>query len=372
MSDSTTDVVVIGAGMAGASAGYEISDHASVVMLEAEGEMPVHTTGRSAAMLIAGYGSPVVQSLTAASKADFDRLETVLETAPLTIPRPVIYIAEPDVADQLDRLLDLPGVEEISVEAALEFFPALVPSVLERAAHGHGGTDLDVMALYDGYVRGLKHRGGTVRRRSRMTSATKVTGGWEVETEAGMISCGSVVNTAGAWGDDVAIKAGVEPVGLQPMRRTAFTAPVDPPAGFHSWAFIMDAAERYYARPEGGALLGSAAEEEPAPPGDPRVDDLRVAMALDALQRVTTFPLRTVQSQWVGLRTFAPDRSPVVGESEAGSGFWWSVGQGGYGIQMAPALARTLAALHSGSEVPADVAATGLSRAQLGPDRFNR
>ena len=356
--------------MAGASAAYEIAEHASVVMLEAEGEMPVHTTGRSAAMLIAGYGSPIVQALTAASKADFDRLEHVLDTAPLTFPRAVIYLAEPDVADQLDQLLDLPGVEEIGVDAALEFFPALAPSALSRAAHGHGGTDLDVMALYDGYVRGLKHSGGVVKRHSRMTAATRVNGGWEVTTEAGTISCGSIVNAAGAWGDDVAVKAGVAPVGLQPMRRTAFTAPVSPPEGFGSWAFIMDAAERFYARPEGGALLGSAAEEEPAPPGDPRVDDLQVAMALDHLQRVTTFPLRSVQTQWVGLRTFAADRSPVIGESEPGSGFWWSVGQGGYGIQMAPALARTLAALHAGGELPADVAATGLTAAALGPGRF--
>ena len=119
-----------------------------------------------------------------------------------------------------------------------------------------------------------------------------------------------------------------------------------------------------------GALLGSAAEEEPAPPGDPRVDDLQVAMALDHLQRVTTFPLRSIQTQWVGLRTFAPDRSPVIGESEPGSGFWWSVGQGGYGIQMAPALARTLAALHAGGDIPADVAATGLTVDLLGPGRF--
>ena len=252
MSDQTTDVVVIGAGMAGASAAYEIADHAGVVMLEAEGEMPVHTTGRSAAMLIAGYGSETVQHLTASSRDDFTRLETVLDTAPLTLPRAVIYIADPEVAGDLDHLLDLPGVEEISVDGALEFFPALVPGALARAAHGHGGEDLDVMALYDGYVRGLKHRGGTVQRHSRMISAVKVTGGWEVTTEAGTISCGSVVNTAGAWGDDVAAKAGVAPVGLQPMRRTAFTAPVVPPEGFGSWAFIMDAAERFYARPEGG------------------------------------------------------------------------------------------------------------------------
>ena len=339
----TADVVVVGGGMAGVSAAYELSARCSVVLLEAENDMPVHTTGRSAAFYLPAYGNAVVRGLTAASLHTFRALPELVGAPPLLSPRSVLYVADDDAAPHLVEHLSTETVEPISVDGACAEFPLLRREAITAAAIDVSGSDIDVLALHQGYLRGSRERGVAVVRGARVTDLRRSSGAWTVQTTTGTVSAAHVVNAAGAWCDEVAALAGAPQLGLQPLRRSIFVSPVDAPPGFLHWPLVTDAAERWYAKPEGDALLASPAEEVPHPPGSPQPDMLLIAEAMDRIRAMTTLPLRTVRTQWAGLRTFAPDRTPVVGESEPGSGFWWLAGQGGYGIQLAPALAVELA-----------------------------
>lgn len=340
---ATADVVVVGGGMAGVSAAYELSKRCRVVLVEAERDMPMHTTGRSAAFYLPAYGNTVVRGLTAASRESFDRLPEELGTPALLSQRTVLYVADADVLPQLSEHLALETVQSVSVEEACAAFPLLRAGALAGAAMDHSGSDIDVLALHQAYLRGCRANGTTVLRLARVTGLRCTGSGWTVQTSAGTITGGQVVNAAGAWADEVALLAGQPTMGLRPLRRSIFVSPVDAPAGFLHWPMLTDPAERWYAKPEGDALLASPAEEEPHPPGIPQPDELLIAQAMDFVRRMTTLPLRTVRAAWAGLRTFAPDRTPVVGESLRGTGFWWLAGQGGYGIQLAPAVAVELA-----------------------------
>lgn len=339
----TTDVVVIGGGMAGVSAAYELSEHCCVVLLEAEPDMPVHTTGRSAAFYLPAYGNAVVRGLTAASLESFRVLPEHLDTPPLLSPRAVLYVADADAAPHIAGHAAVETVRPVSVEQACAAFPLLRPEALVAAAMDESGSDIDVLGLHAGYVRGCRQRGVVVLRGSPVTALRRSGPGWTVHTPSATFSAAHVVNAAGAWSDGLALLAGEPRLGLEPLRRSLFVSPVRAPDGFLRWPLLIDAGERWYAKPEGDALLASPAEEVPHPPGSPQPDMLRIAQALDRIRTMTTLPLRTVRAQWAGLRTFAADRTPVVGESEPGSGFWWLAGQGGYGIQLAPALAAELA-----------------------------
>jgi D-arginine dehydrogenase len=294
-------------------------------------------------MYLPAYGNAVIRALTAASRDVFAELMDSLDTPPLLSPRRVLYIADRAIEHCMQSLLGHDAVAPVSLKEAQRLYPALRPDVLVAAAVDETGSDIDVLALHQGYVRGFKARGGTLIKGARVRTIRWRDEQWVIDAGAVSYSAPVVVNAAGAWADEVARAAGLPPVGLAPMRRSVFVSPVSPPRDFLGWPFLMDAAERFYAKPEGDALLGSPADEVPHPPGDPQPDDLAIALALEHLREVTTFPLRSVHTRWAGLRTFAPDRSPVMGEALPGSGFWWLAGQGGYGIQIAPALARLVA-----------------------------
>jgi D-arginine dehydrogenase len=177
-----------------------------------------------------------------------------------------------------------------------------------------------------------------------------------------------VVNASGAWGDLVAGLAGIEPIGLQPMRRTAFMVPGD--AACADWPFVVDIEERFYFRPDGAQFLCSLAEETLSPPIDPRPEMADIAIAIDRINEATTLGIRTVSSQWTGLRTFAPDREMVIGPEPGTPGFFWLVGQGGTGIQTSPACGALVAALVTGTPPPPELDAAGIDPDQYSPDRF--
>lgn len=344
------DVLVAGGGIAGVSVAYEIAAHATVLLVEAEPALATHTTGRSAAIYAPSYGGPAVRALTAASEQRFHDLETELDTPPLLGPRPVLWLgADDEAAAHVD---DLPA-ERISPARARELCPALRDVV--AAACDLDARDIDVMALHDGYRRGLRRRGGTIRTASPVTAIARDGAGWRVEVgEAGEeVTADVVVNAAGAWADDLAAKAGVRTIGLRPLRRTAAIAsgarPADP-----AWPLVVDAADRWYFRPEGERLLISPSDETPSEPCDAKPDELDVALALERINEATTLGLRRVHTAWAGLRSFVADRSPVVGAWPDSPGFVFFAGQGGYGIQMAPALALLGAAMALGLPVPAD------------------
>jgi D-arginine dehydrogenase len=340
------DVLVVGGGIAGVSIAYELAAHATVLLAEAEPTLAEHTTGRSAAIYAPSYGGPVVRALTAASGTRFRDLETELDTPPLLTPRPVLWLAVDD--EGVARLDALPA-EPITAARARVMCPPL--RTIAAVARDDSASDIDVMALHDAYRRGLRARGGTIRTAGPVTALHRDGQGWlatvgEQETPADI-----VVNAAGAWVDDLAVRAGVPTIGLRPMRRTialaSGPAPVDP-----AWPLVADAADRFYFRPEGGRMLISPADETPSEPCDAKPDELDVALAIERINDVTTLGLRRVHTAWAGLRSFVADRGPVVGAWPDHPGFVFFAGQGGYGIQMAPALAALGAAVALGRAIP--------------------
>ncbi|MFC5287592.1 NAD(P)/FAD-dependent oxidoreductase [Actinokineospora guangxiensis] len=344
------DFVVAGGGIAGVSVAAELARRGSVLLVEAEPALAVHTTGRSAAIFLPSYGGPIIRALTAASRP---RLADGLLT-----PLPMLWLGE-------DATTEIPGSVPIDVARARQFCPALRPDAFTSAALDEHTADIDAMGLHQHYVRELRSRGGEIRKGAPITALTRNGACWRVGIGPDTVGAGQVVAAAGAWTDRLAELAGVPPVGLRPLRRTVAIAagePIDP-----AWPLVADVAETCYFRPESGALLVSPADETPSEPVDARPEDLDVARALDRVNEMTTLKLRTVRTAWAGLRTFAPDRGPVVGARAGHPGFAFFAGQGGYGIQMAPALAAAGAAAIAGEPIPADVAVTA---EQLSPDRF--
>jgi D-arginine dehydrogenase len=343
----TCDVVVVGAGMAGASVAAEIARERSVIVLEAEEVAGRHSTGRSAASYLPSYGSGPVRALTVASRPLYDEMSAVAGV-PLLTPRPQLSVAtDPESAAALDDLLHQYGhLEAVSAERARQLCPVLRPDVALGGALDSSSMDIDVAGLHQAYLSLLNQRGGAMRRSTPVQEIRSTpSGSWEVEAAGVLISCDVVVDAAGAWVDVVAAAAGVPPIGIQPKRRTIFLSRVSSPGGLSGWPILVDARERWYFKPEGDHILVSPAEETDCPPSDARPDELAIAACLDAVNAVTTLELRSVSHSWAGLRSFVRDRMPVVGAWPEHPGFHFLAGQGGYGIQMAPALA-VLAADH--------------------------
>ena len=366
------DVLVIGGGMGGASAGYELSRDGRVAVLEKEDHLAVHSTGRSAAILMETYGNAAIRALTRASRAFLEAPPAGFTEEPLQTPRGTLVVGEPgDVAGLKDRLAEIegrvPGVAWLEGDELSRLVPCLLPGRWAGALHEPGAVDLDVNELLQGFVRGLRARGGAVRTGAEVLGLAREGGLWTVTTAAGTFQAPLLVNAAGAWADAVGRLAGARPIGLVPMRRTAITfdAALDP----SPWPFVIDAQETFYFKPESRRLLVSPCDETPVEPCNAAPDDYDVAVAVDLLQRATTLEVRHIASRWAGLRSFVADRTPVVGPDPEVEGLVWLAAQGGYGIQTAPALARLCRALTLGQGVPADLAALGLEEAAIRPGR---
>jgi D-arginine dehydrogenase len=246
--------------------------------------------------------------------------------------------------------------------------PVLDPKWATIGLLERGSQEIDVSALHQGFLRGLRTRDGTVITDAEVTSIGPTGGRWRVETSAGSVNAGIVVDAAGAWADGIADLAGIPPLGLQPMRRTAFTfAALEHDAS--TWPFVIEVGEQFYFKPEPGHLLGSLCEETPMHPHDVRPEEVDVALAIDRIQRATTLEIRHVEKAWAGLRTFAPDRNPVNGFDPDSDGFYWLAGQGGFGIMTSPAMARAAAGIIIDGSLPADLA-QGITIDQLSPSRL--
>ncbi|HEV7204278.1 MAG TPA: FAD-dependent oxidoreductase [Jatrophihabitans sp.] len=365
------DVLVIGGGMAGVSIGYELAADRRVGLLEMEATLAFHTTGRSAAMFLESYGGAPIRALTTASRAFLENPPDDVESALLT-PRAMLHIAAAGRGEQLrqlhrDVLPLVPDVRLFEGDDVRALQPLLRPGHVEVGLLEPGAMEVDVHALHQGYVRGLRRRGGEIAASAGMVSAQRTAGVWTVTDRAGGTwQAPVVVDAAGAWADEVAMLFGARPVGLRPLRRTAFM--IDGVAGGDDGPMIADIDDTFYIKPEGHQYLCSPSDETPQPPSDARPDELEIARALDAIAEATTLDVRHVRSAWAGLRSFVADRTPVVGPDTV-DGFFWCAAQGGYGIQTAPALARTAASLLRGEPVPDDVARRGLAAADLAPGR---
>jgi D-arginine dehydrogenase len=371
--DATFDVVVIGAGIAGAAAAWSLAEHLRVVLVERESAPGVHATGRSASVLSETSGHPVVCVLARASRPFFERPPDAFCETPLLTARGLAWVGQGDDADVLDAFAEsarplTPTVRRLSPQATLELLPGFRPvAVAGGAVYEPDAMSIDTAAMLQGFVAGTRRRGSVVLTTSEAISAVNAgSSGWVTTIGDRTLTSTHIVNAAGAWGDIVAERCGVAPLGLQPLRRTAAIVPA--PDWVGGWPLVMDIAGRYYVEPEAGGLLVSPADETASEPCDARPDEIDVAIALDQLAAATEVPVRSVRRAWAGLRTFTPDRVPVLGEDPGTAGFWWLVGQGGAGIKTAPAMAALLTAQLTGADTGPDD--TGRLSRLLTPQRF--
>lgn len=348
-------IAVIGGGIAGASAARALSEHPSrpeVVLLEAEGQLAHHTTGRSAAQLIENYGAGPVRPLTTASLPYLHHPPERHAPTPLLKRQPVLTVGRPDQDAVIEAQLvegrrANPDIAEISPAEAGRLFPPLRTERLSRAIIEPGSSDIDVSALHQAFIRAFADRGGRIETLARVDAARRPPSGdgpWIIETARGDWEADIVVNAAGAWGDVVAERAGVRPVGLVPKRRTAFMV-ASRWDGSAEWAMAADAELAWYLKPDGPQFLCSPADETPSEPVDAKPEEIDIALAIERINEATTLDIRSVRSSWAGLRTFAPDGSMVIGPDPDESTFVWCVGQGGTGIQTSPGAGQLLADL---------------------------
>lgn len=364
------DIVVVGGGIAGASIAAELASSCDVLLLEMEDRPGYHSTGRSAAIYIESYGPPPIRKLSKASKSFLAAPPAEFEEEGFLSPRGILYLAgEEDVAT-LDTLVrEESCVEEMSLDEAVEWVPILKRDWIAKAAVERGASDIDVARLHQAYLRALKHRGGEILLKTMVSGMTRKDGVWNISTASGDIAAPVVINAAGAWADELAALAGIARKGLSPMRRTGAILP--PPQGVEvdTWPLVADMGDRFYFKPDAGKLMVSPADETPVPPGDAYVDDMELAEGLYRFEQGVTMPVERVERTWAGLRTFAPDRVPLVGFDEGAEGFFWFAGQGGYGIQTAPGMAMLGASLALGNGVPAPLQALGLDVGEVAPGR---
>ena len=369
---ATSDILVIGGGIAGLSAAAELSKSARVTVLEGEEQIGFHSSGRSATMVHYALGDRLVRALTLASRAFFENPPEHFGEIPLGRRMPVLIHGRDDELARLDSLY-----EDMAPFATLERLDArgvheLCPLLRDDARHGiadRDGIRLDPHALLQGNLRTLRNQGGELRTGQRVAAIDRAQGAWTVRTEKGEIhSAPILVNAAGSWADEIAGLAGVASLGLEPKRRTIITFDAPPGTDLERLPFAKTVGDELYFAPESGRLFASPMDEVPSGPCDAQPDEFEVALAAHRVEERTVVKVDRIHSRWAGLRTFAPDRHPAVGFADDAEGFFWLAGQGGFGLQTSPAMASIAAGLILNRDWPvADVSAQDLS-----PGRFFR
>lgn len=360
------DVAIVGAGIAGASLAAEVAGEASVLILEAEEQPGYHSTGRSAAFWSESYGGPLIQPLTSASGRFLADPPEGFADRPFLSPRGAIHVADAHGRAELEALetgfgavVPLRRLDRAALEAVV---PGLKPG-WEAGLYEPTCADIDVARLHHAYLKRARARGAALVTEARVEQAERRDGSWRIETGAGVFEADVLVDAAGAWADDVAVAADVAPLGITPFRRTIAQVRTVPPAPAEL-PLVIDALGRFYFKPEAsGRLWLSPHDETRCDPGDCAPEELDVALAIDRLESAVAWRVERVEHAWAGLRSFAPDRLPVYGFDPAAPGFFWCAGQGGFGIQTAPAAARLAADLLLGRSPQLDPA-------PFLPDRF--
>jgi D-arginine dehydrogenase len=365
--------LVIGAGVAGLSAAAALAGQARITVLEAEDQIGFHSSGRSATMLHYALGDRLVRTLTLASRNFFEAPPEAFGEFPLGRRMPVLVFAREDERAALDALEEdialFAQLERLDGRAVAELCP-LLKTGEGGAEHGiadRNGIRLDPHALLQGFLRQLRGSGGDLHTNARLARIERRSGVWHAETEQGEIfSAPILVNAAGAWADAVAGLAGVRPLGLSPKRRTIIT--FDAPAGteLDRLPFAKTVGDELYFAPESGRLFASPMDEVPSDPVDAQADEYEVALAAFRMEERTIVKVERIHSRWAGLRTFTPDRHPAVGFAPDAEGFFWLAGQGGFGLQTSPAMARIVASLIGGDAWPV----AGIVPEELSPARF--
>jgi D-arginine dehydrogenase len=369
------DFVIIGGGIAGASAGHWLAPHGRVILLEREAQPGYHATGRSAALFMESYGTPQVRALTRASRAFLEAPPAGFAAHPLLAPRGALMVAGPGQEQLLEdhwRVLHAisPNARRLTSGEACALVPVLrrekiVAGVLEPDA-----ADMDVHAIHEGYLRTLRRAGGLVVCDAQVTALRRDGGAWRVQAGGQVYTAPVVLDAAGAWADQIAGLAGLPPVGLQPRRRAAMV--FAPPRGVDiaHWPLTMGVTEDWYLKPDAGMLLGSPANADPVEPQDVQPEEIDIAQAIHRIEEMTTLAIRRPARTWAGLRSFVADGDLVGGFDPLAPGFFWVAAQGGYGIQTSPAMGEACAALARREPLPARIAAFGLTEAMLSPARL--
>ncbi|HEY0311262.1 MAG TPA: FAD-binding oxidoreductase [Allosphingosinicella sp.] len=372
------DFLVLGGGIAGLSAAARLARYGKVVVLEAEEALGYHSSGRSVSFSHFGIGNGAVRGMTAWSRPFFEHPPEGFGDSPIARPMATIYMAGEAQLAALDALAaDMAtytdAVERIGVERLL----ALCPVVRTGGDHAVAGLydptglKLEAAALLQGFARLVRAAGSQVLNGRRAASITRRGDAWEVTTEGGeMFSAPILVNAAGAWADRVAAMAGVAPIGLQPKRRTIIV--VDPPAGMEiaSWPFVHSVGGDFYMLPEAGQILVSPVDEVDDEPSDAAPEEYDTALTAYQLEQYTTLTVTRIAHRWAGLRSFVADRTPTAGFDADAPGFFWLAGQGGYGLQTAPAMAAIVEALATGGGWPDGLEALGVRPEQITPERL--
>lgn len=378
-------VTIVGGGIAGASLAWELARQhgVAVTLLEREARCGMHTTGRSAALYMPSYGPPAVRALTAASRGFYTDPPAGFASQPLLAPRGVLHVglscgepamAPAEVVARLDALraqLRAVGLPARDLDAAdcLRLCPALRADAVLGGLFEADALDMDVDAILQGYLRGAREAGARIVTGAEVRALLRRAGAWRVDTAAGEFTADIVVDAAGAWADVLGQLAGAAPIGLCPKRRSAFV--FAPPEGTdcRAWPALIDAGERFYIKPDAGALLGSPANADPAEPHDVQPEELDIATGIWAIEQATHLSIRRPRATWAGLRSFVPDGELVIGHDPDLPGWFWLAGQGGYGIQSAPGAARAAAALLLEREFDPELRDLGLRADALAPGR---
>jgi D-arginine dehydrogenase len=370
------DVAVVGAGIAGVSAGAALAElGAAVAVLEAEDRPGHHATGRSVALFTETYGNEVVRRLAVASRPFLADPPAGFSAVPLLRRRGALSIGRSDQLDGLARMHAacstlVTDLQLVDTDGALQLCPVLSGDYVAGGVWEPRAADIDVDALLGGYLRRLGRAGGTLVTGTRVGSVGRRAGRFVLEGGGVTVDAGVVVNGAGAWADEVGVLFGARPLGLVALRRTAFIFDAPGNEDPQAWPMVNDVDEAFYFKPDGGRLVGSPADETPSPAVDARPEEIDVATALDRIGTALGVELRHAHHPWAGLRTFAPGRTPVVGPDPDVDGLFWLAGQGGYGIQTAPAMAEATAGLVLAGDLSPALKAVGLRAADLAPARF--
>ncbi len=338
------DFLVVGGGIAGLSAGARLSKLGTVTVLEAEPALGYHASGRSAALFESSYGLPSTVALNMASH-EYHRDAN----GGYLSPRGLLAVATAQQSEDFEvDVVDL-SLEPCSVEEACDKVPILNPDVVERAGYHDAAWDIDTDRMLQDFARDIRGAGGSVVTKARVTGIEKDQQVWRVATSDVTYEARQLVNAAGAWADQIATMAGVAPMGLTPKRRSMARLPAPGGHDTRAWPMLMGAGETWYAKPDAGKWLVSPAEEDPVAPQDAYADDMVLAEGLARYEQMVTEPVTRVETNWAGLRTFAPDKSLVLGPDPDTPNFVWCAGQGGYGFQTAPAASQLLSHLLSGT-----------------------
>ena len=367
----SSDVIVIGAGIAGASAAAELAAEADVILLEMESQPGYHATGRSAAYFATSYGHPVVQAITASCESFLLEPDPEFSEAELLRLRDNFWFAREDQLDSLVAMqLAVPRLERVDAQVMRERVPIFTPDYLAAGLWDRMGGDLDVDALLQSYLRLLRKRGGRLHNRHEVSMLERRDGLWNVTAGGERFSAPVVVNAAGGWVEQVAALAGLESLGIRPFRRTALTIDAPPGVDIDDWPEMVDIDEEFYFKPDAGLIMISPADETPARPADAQPEEIDVATGVYRFEQVSGLDITRVRASWAGLRTFAPDRLFVAGFDPRAEGFFWLAGQGGCGVQTAPAMAQLTRWLLTGVEPEGDFAVVKEYAAAMAPERL--